>query len=64
MDRERAISLNSLALSHSDDIDEMLAAIGGNPGITLWTSEMRAAVRGGKPLGTTIIDASSLAETD
>ena len=63
MDRGKAISLNSLTLSHREDIDEMLAAIRGNSGITLWTAEMRAAVRGGKVMGVSQIEEASLADS-
>jgi len=64
MDRGKAISLNGLTRSHSDDINEMLAAIRGNSGSALWTAEMRAAVRGGKVMGISLIDAATLEETD
>ena len=64
MDRGKAISLDGLTRSHSDDINEMLAAIRGNSGINLWTAEMRAAVRGGKVMGISLIDAATLEETD
>ena len=64
MDRGKAISLNSLTRSHSEDINDMLAAIRGNSGSTLWTAEMRAAVRGGKVMGVSVIEAVSLSETD
>ncbi len=64
MHRGKAISLNSLTRSHSEDINEMLAAIRGNSGSALWTAEMRAAVRGGKVMGTSLIEASTLSETD
>jgi hypothetical protein len=64
MDRGKAISLNGLTRSHSDDINEMLAAIRGNSGAGLWTAEMRAAVRGGKVMGVSLIDAATLEETD
>ncbi len=63
MDRGKAISLNSLTRSHREDIDEMLAAIHGNSGITLWTAEMRAAVRGGKVMGVSQIEEASLADS-
>jgi hypothetical protein len=63
MYRGKAISLNSLTRSHSDEIDQMLAAIRGNSGSTLWTAEMRAAIRGGKVMGTSLIDEASLAES-
>ena len=64
MGRGKAISLNGLTRSHSDDINEMLAAIRGNSGSILWTAEMRAAVRGGKVMGISLIDAATLDETD
>ena len=64
MDRGKEISLDGLTRSHSDDINEMLAAIRRNSGSTLWTPEMRAAVRGGKVMGTSLIDAARLDETD
>lgn len=48
MDRGKAISLRVLTLSHGDEIDLMQAAIHGNPDAPLWTSELRAATRGGK----------------
>jgi len=48
MERGKAIDLDSLTRSHCNEIDEMVAAIRGNPGSTLWTAEMRAATRGGK----------------
>ena len=48
MDRGKVISLDGLLRSHSDDIEQMIAAIHGDPGSTLWTAEMRAATRGGK----------------
>ena len=57
MDRGKAISLDGLTRSHSDDVNEMLAAIRGNSGSNLWTAEMRAAVRGGKVMGISLIDA-------
>ena len=48
MDGRKVISLNSLTLSHGDEIDMMVGAIHGNPEAALWTAEMRAATRGGK----------------
>jgi hypothetical protein len=48
------VSLNHLALSHDDQIIEIQNAIRG-VGV-LWTSKMRATVRGGKPCGTSRID--------
>jgi hypothetical protein len=64
MDRGKAISLNSLTLSHGNEIDMMVASIHGNPDRTLWTAQMRAAIRGGKVMGTSLIEESSLEETD
>lgn len=64
MDRGKAISLNGLTRSHSEDINEMLAAIRGDSGSTLWTAEMRAAIRGGKVMGISLIDEATLAEAD
>ena len=63
MDRGKAISLNSLTRSHSDDIEQMLSAIRGDSESILWTAEMRAAVRGGKVMGTSLIDAATLEES-
>ena len=63
MDRGKAISLNSLTRSHSGEIDKMLSAISGNSDSTLWTAEMRAAIRGGKVMGTSLIDEALLMET-
>ena len=63
MDRGKAISLNSLTLSHGNEIDMMMAAIHGNPEAALWTAEMRAAVRGGKVMGTSLIDAATFEES-
>ena len=48
MNRGKAISLNSLTLSHGGEIDLMVASIHGNPEAALWTAELRAATRGGK----------------
>jgi hypothetical protein len=63
MDRRKVIGLNSLTRSHFDEIDQMLAGIRGNLGSTLWTAEMRAATRGGKPCGITRVDAASPTES-
>ncbi len=60
MDRGKAISLNDLMRSHCEDIDEMVGAIRGDTGSILWTAEMRAAVRGGKVMGISVVDAASL----
>ena len=62
MNRGKAISLSSLTRSHSDEIAQMLAAICGNAESPLWTAEMRAATRGGKPC-TLRVDAESLEES-
>ena len=64
MDRGKAISLDGLTRSHSADIDKMLAAIRGTSESILWTAEMRAAVRGGKVMGISLINAATLEETD
>ena len=58
MNPRKAISLSSLTLSHRDEIDMMLAAIRGNAESPLWTAEMRAAIRGGKVMSISIVDAS------
>jgi hypothetical protein len=58
MNRGKVISLNNLTRTHGDEIDQMLAGIRGNSGSTLWTAEMRAATRGGKPCGITRADAA------
>ena len=64
MDRGKTISLDGLTRSHSDEIDQMLYAIRGHSGSMLWTAEMRAAVRGGKVMGVSLVDEATLAETD
>ena len=51
MDRPRVIDLNSLARRHWADLARMADGIRGEAGVLLWTSELRSAVRGGKPLG-------------
>jgi hypothetical protein len=50
MDRRRIIDLKLLAENHSAEIAKMSAAIKGGADCTLWTSELRASVRGGKPI--------------
>jgi hypothetical protein len=55
--------LDDLTRNHCEDIDEMVGAIRGDSGSTLWTAEMRAAVRGGKVMGISIVDAASLEES-
>jgi hypothetical protein len=62
MDRGKTISLNTLARSRWGEIDQMLAGIRGELGSTLWTAELRAATRGGKPCGMTKIDDTSTAD--
>jgi len=47
-DRRHIIDLNNLAQNRCDEIDQMLAGIGGNLSSTLWTAAMRPATRGGK----------------
>jgi len=63
MNPRKAISLSSLTLNHRDEIGMMLAAIRGNAESPLWTAEMRAAIRGGKVLGITRVDAATLEES-
>ena len=63
MNRGKVISLSGLTRSHCDEIDQMLGAIRGNAGSTLWTAEMRAATRGGKVCSITRVDGASLAES-
>jgi len=48
MKSSRKFDLNSLSNGHRDEIDQLLAGIRGDAGATLWTRDMRAAVRGGK----------------
>jgi hypothetical protein len=52
------INLNRLSSNHSDEIDQILAGIRGATAATLWTGEMRAAIRGGKVCGHSIVDES------
>jgi hypothetical protein len=51
MEQPRTINLNALAKNHSDEIGSMIAGIENPADSRLWTAQMRAAVRGGKPLG-------------
>ena len=51
MERSRTIDLSALAKTHSDEIGSMLAGIENPAGSRLWTAQMRATLRGGKPLG-------------
>jgi hypothetical protein len=48
MNNRKPISLNHLSLNHRDELARMLAGIRGDADATLWTAELRAAVRGGK----------------
>jgi len=59
MERVKAISLNNLARSHSEEIDQMLFGIIGSAAGTLWTAELRPANRGGKPCFITRIKEAS-----
>jgi len=55
----RTVTLNSLGKNRESEIEEILAGIQGRSGGVLWTSETRAALRGGgKCVGSTIIDES------
>ena len=46
----RTIDLGALDTDHSANVAEMVAAIKHDGDRSLWTCEMRAAVRGGKPM--------------
>jgi hypothetical protein len=48
MSYRKPIALNSLSVSHSDEISRLLAGIRGDADATLWTADLRAATRGGK----------------
>jgi hypothetical protein len=48
MSNPKPINLNGLSMNHSDEITRMLAGIHGDVDATLWTAQMRAAMRGGK----------------
>jgi hypothetical protein len=48
MNSRKPISLNQLSLNHRDELARMLAGIRGDADATLWTAQMRAAIRGGK----------------
>jgi len=56
MSRPQVIDLNDLEIDHSAEISRMLAGIEGDLGGDLWTSQMRASVRGGKPLGLALLE--------
>jgi hypothetical protein len=56
MNPGRTISLNHLAAVHRDEIDRMQQGIRGDADSALWTAELRAATRGGKPCGQAAID--------
>jgi len=51
VNRQQVIDLNDLEQKHSAKIAQMSAAISGEAGCALWTTQMRSAIRGGKPLG-------------
>ena len=55
MTNRKPISLNSLSLNHRDEVDRMLAGIRGDADRVPWTAELRAAIRGGKPCGQTLV---------
>jgi hypothetical protein len=48
MKHKRVISLSAVAQSHAAEVDAILAGIQGKPSSVLWTSQIRANVRGGK----------------
>ena len=51
MKTARPVELGKLADEQSIELRSMEAAIRGTPDATLWTSTMRASIRGGKPCG-------------
>jgi hypothetical protein len=63
MNRGKVISLDRLTRSHCSEIDQMLAGIRGDEGSTLWTAELRAAMRGGKPCGLSRVKDMSAADS-
>jgi len=56
MNRRKTINLNRLAGTHRDEIDQMESGIRGDADSVLWTVELRASTRGGKPCGLVRID--------
>jgi hypothetical protein len=46
----KTVDLTRIVTNRSAEVSDMIAAINGDPGRVLWTSEFRTAVRGGKPL--------------
>lgn len=58
MDKPCTINLSELAKHHSDEIGSMIAGIEHPTDSRLWTAQMRATVRGGKPLGDPRLEAA------
>jgi hypothetical protein len=56
MNRGKAIDLGCLARTNRDEIEHMEEGIRGDADSILWTTELRAATRGGKPCGQGAID--------
>jgi hypothetical protein len=56
MEQPRIVNLSELAKNHSDEIGAMIAGIEHPADSRLWTAQMRAPVRGGKPLGDSPIE--------
>jgi len=54
----KTINLKNLAQSHESEVEGLLNGIQRKPGSVLWTSELRAATRGGarKCLGIPMIE--------
>jgi hypothetical protein len=59
MERRMIIDLTKLAHEHSTEVSRILSGIVGETDCALWTSQMRSAVRGGKPLGGPRIEESA-----
>jgi hypothetical protein len=56
MNRGKVINLSGLTQTHRDEIDQLARGIHGKAGIPLWTAQLRAATRGGKPCMLTRVD--------
>jgi hypothetical protein len=56
MKQAKNLSLGQLMRTHRGEIDRLASGIRGESDSVLWTANMRAAVRGGKPCGGNRID--------
>ena len=56
LSKQHVIDLNDLATSRRADVDIMSQGIRGDAGSALWTAELRATNRGGKPCRITRVD--------